>query len=93
MQGYRNEGLQSSKFFDAGVVPVGRYFRLFIKSAYAGPYGKAKEGGEVPDQAVITEVQFYGRETVLGLTGIDKKACSYGFIYDDAIAACKMAGT
>ena len=93
MQGYRNEGLQSSKFFDAGVVPVGRYFRLFVKSAYTGPYGKAVEGGGVPEQVVITEVQFYGRETVLGLKGIDKRACSYGYIYDDIQAACKMAGT
>ena len=93
MQGYRNEGLQSSKFFDAGVVPVGRYFRLFIKSVWKGPYGKAMEGGTVPEQVVITEVQFFGRETVLPLNGIDKRACSYGYIYDDDTRSCMVAGT
>lgn len=92
MQGYRNEGLQTSKFFDAGIVPKGRYFRLFIISSWTGVYGKETEGGGVPEQVVLTEVQFYGRQIQLGLTGIDREACSYGYIYNRDTGECKLAG-
>ena len=92
MQGYRNEGLQTSKFFDAGIVPRGRYFRLFVMSSWAGAYGKNFEGGGVPEQVVITEVQFFGRQIQLGLTGIDREACSYGYIYNKALGECQLAG-
>ena len=90
MQGYRNEGLQTSKFFDAGIVPKGRYFRLFIINAWSGKYGKAVEGGGVPEQVVITEVQFFGRQIQLGLTGIDREACSYGYIYNKDNGECQL---
>ena len=90
MQGYRNEGLQTSKFFDAGIVPRGRYFRLFIINAWSGKYGKAVEGGGVPEQVVITEVQFFGRQIQLALTGIDREACSYGYIYNKDNGECQL---
>ena len=90
MQGYRNEGLQTSKFFDAGIVPRGRYFRLFIINAWSGKYGKAVEGGGVPEQVVITEVQFFGRQIQLALKGSDREACSYGYIYNKDNGECQL---
>ena len=46
----------------------------------------------MPEQVVLTEVQFYGRQIQLGLTGIDREACSYGYIYNRDTGECKLAG-
>ena len=58
MQGYRNEGLQTSKFFDAGIVPKGRYFRLFIINAWSGKYGKAVEEVEFQSKLLLQKSSF-----------------------------------
>ena len=50
----------------------------------------AVEGGGVPEQVVITEVQFFGRQIQLGLTGIDREACSYGYIYNRDTGDCEF---
>ena len=72
MQGYRNEDYKRQKFFDAGIVPKGRYFRLFIINAWSGNMGRPWKEVEFQSKLYYRSPVF-GRQIQLGLTGSIEK--------------------